>query len=332
MPAHKRNLEPIDPRTARDLFLDHKETNCAEATVRNYRYRTNHFIEWCEENDIDNLNDVSGRDIQTYRLWRKEQSDLNELTTRMQMSTLRVFLKWAASIEAVPENLYDKVMVPRVRPEQRQRDETLDAERAQEILTYLAKFQYASTEHVLLALLWETGIRIGAAKSLDVDDVDFENGYLRLVHRPNEGTQLKNGTGGERLVALTSDLAKLLGDYIDEIRNDLEDEYGRKPLLTTRQGRMSRGTMRRTIYRVTAPCFFDEPCQDCSEGEDRRCGDSVSPHSVRRGSITHYLSEDVPVDVISDRMNVSRNVLEKHYDKRSEEVKVEQRREYLENV
>jgi site-specific recombinase XerD len=186
MPAHKRNLEPIDPRTARDLFLGHKETNCAEATVRNYHYQTNHFIEWCEENDIDNLNDVSGRDIQTYRLWRKEQSDLNELTTRMQMSTLRVFLKWAASIEAVPENLYDKVMVPRVRPEQRQCDETLDAERAQEILTYLAKFQYASNEHVLLALLWETGIRIGAAKSLDVDDVDFENGYLRLVHRPEE--------------------------------------------------------------------------------------------------------------------------------------------------
>jgi hypothetical protein len=57
----------------------------------------------------------------------------------MRTGTLRVFLKWAASIDAVPENLYDKVMVPRVRPEQRQRDETLDAERAQEILTYLAK-------------------------------------------------------------------------------------------------------------------------------------------------------------------------------------------------
>jgi integrase len=325
-------LEPIDPRTARELYLDHKELDCSEATVVNHRYRLKPFLEWCEENEIDNLNDISGRDLQTYRLWRRENSDIKPVTMRMQMGTLRVFIKWAASIEAVPQTLSDKVVVPSVPPEARERDETLEAEHAQRILAYLSKFQYASNEHVLLALLWETGIRIGGANSLDVADVDFENGHLRLVHRPDEGTTLKNGEGGERLIALTSDLAMLLGDYIDESRNPLKDNYGRQPLLTTSKARMSRATMRRLIYRVTAPCYFDEPCPDCSEGEDRRCGGSVSPHSVRRGSITHYLTKDVPVDVVSDRMNVSRKTLEKHYDKRTEEVKVEQRRDHIEEI
>lgn len=68
---------------------------------------------------------------------------------------------------------------------------------------------------------------------------------------------------------------------------------------------MSRATMRRIIYKITALCFFDEPCSECYDSSDKRCGDSVSSHSVRRGSITHYLSEDVPIDVVSDRMNVS---------------------------
>ncbi|WP_233263365.1 site-specific integrase [Halorhabdus sp. CUG00001] len=222
--------------------------------------------------------------------------------------------------------------MPDISQEQRTRDETLSAERAQRILAHLSKFQYASNEHVLLALLWETGIRIGSANSIDLTDVDFENGHIELVHRPDRGTTLKNQQGGERLIALTSDLAMVLGDYIDATRNPIEDEYGRNPLLTTRKARMSRATMRRLIYRITAPCFFDEPCQDCSEGEDRRCGDSVSPHSVRRGSITNYLTKDVPVDVVSDRMNVSRKTLKKHYDKRTEEVKVEQRREHIEDV
>lgn len=332
MPTRESDLEPIEPRTARELFLDYKANNCADSTVYNLRYRLKPFVEWCEENDVDNLNDISGRDVQTYRLWRKETSDINKVTMRMHMSSLRVFLKWAASIEAVDENLYDKILVPRVSPEEKQRDEKLDAERAEKILEYLSKFEYASKEHVLIALLWETGIRIGSANSLDVKDVDFEKGRLRLAHRPEEGTRLKNGQGGERLIAISSDLAKALADYIDEKRIPIEDEHGRQPLLTTRQARMSRATMRRIVYRVTAPCFFDEPCADCATTKDERCGDAVSPHAIRRGSITHYLSEDVPIDVVSDRMNVGRKTLEKHYDRRSEEVKVEQRREHIESI
>lgn len=217
--------------------------------------------------------------------------------------------------------------------EDRKRGETLDAERAEEILEYLSTYEYASDRHVVMALLWNTGIRIGPAKSIDVEDVDFENGHLQLQHRPDEGTELKNAEGGERLIEISSELAKVLGDYIDEIRIPIEDEHGRRPLLTTQRGRMSRATMRRLVYDVTAPCFSDDPCEDYkADNNDARCSGAVSPHSIRRGSITHYLSEDVPVDVVSDRMNVSKKTLEQHYDKRSEEVKVEQRRSYLENV
>lgn len=155
------------------------------------------FFEWCEENDIDNLNGLSGRDLQTYRLWRRENSDLKKVTMQNQLGTLRVFLKWAGTIEAIPENLYDKLIIPSASPEEERRDEMLEAERAERILGYLDTFEYASNEHVFLALLWETGIRIGAANSLDLEDVDFENGNLRLRHRPDEETN----TDGNRCQA-----------------------------------------------------------------------------------------------------------------------------------
>ena len=147
MTANRDDLEPLDPETGQELFLDHKSTHCSDATVQNHRYRTNHFLRWCDEEGIDNLNDLTGRDIHRYRLWRKEDGDLNKLSLRMQMSTLRVLLKWAGSIEAVPENLYDKVLVPDVSRKQRQRDETLGAEDAEDILQHLTKYEYASKEH-----------------------------------------------------------------------------------------------------------------------------------------------------------------------------------------
>ena len=48
--------------------------------------------------------------------------------------------------------------------------------------------------------------------------------------------------------------------------------------------------------------------------------------------MTEWLSQDVPKQVVADRMNVHEDSLDKHYDKRSEESKAEQRRRYLDNV
>jgi integrase len=332
MSTNPSDLEPLDPETGVDLYLDHKSTNCTKSTVQNHRYRLEPLLEWCGDQEINNLNHLSGRDIQEYRLWRSEEGEINALTLRMQMSTLRVFLKWAGSMEAVPEDLYTKVMVPRVKRGERHRDEMLEADEAKEILQYLSTYEYASIEHTLLALLWETGIRIGAAFSIDLEDVDFDGQQIELIHRPDQGTTLKNGKSGERLIAITSELTEMLEDHVGAKRIDVTDEEGREPLLTTRQGRMQRGTMRRIVYRITAPCYRNKPCPDCKAENEQKCGEAVSPHSIRRGSITHFLTQDVPVEVVSDRANVSRKVLDEHYDRRTQEVKLEQRRGYLDNI
>jgi site-specific recombinase XerD len=332
MVTDKSDLEPLDPETGVELFIEHKATDCTDSTVRNHRYRMNHFLEWCETEGIDNLNSLSGRDIQRYRLWIADDDDLNALTMKNMMSGLRVFIKWAGSVEAVPENLYSKLMIPRVRRSEQSSEEILETERAEKIIAYLSRYEYASTHHVLLALLWETGMRVGAANGLDLADVHLDEERIELAHRPDQGTTLKNGNSGERLVALSSDLTQVLEDYVDAIRYDVTDNYGREPLLTTQHGRMGQTTIRRNINKVTAPCYVGDSCPDCKQDTDKKCPEAVSPHAIRRGSITHFLTEDVPVDVVSDRMNVSRKVLDKHYDRRSAEVKLEQRRDYLDDV
>lgn len=332
MNTRNDDLEPLDPKAATELFLEHKAVNCTESTVQNHRYRLNHFLAWCDEEDIDDMNDLSGRDIQSYRLWLGEKENLNKLTIKNQLSGFRVFLKWAASVEAVPENLYTKLMIPRVQRGERSRDELLEPERAEEILEYLSTYQYASIDHVVIALLWETGMRIGAAHSIDLQDVNVERESLQLEHRPEQGTTLKNGNSGERLVAITTKLAKLIEDYIETNREPVTDDFNREPLFTTTQGRMHRNSIRRTVYRVTSPCYIDEECPGCKQDPDKKCPDAVNPHAIRRGSITHFLTNDVPVDIVGDRMNVSRDVLQEHYDERSPEVRTEQRRKYLDNI
>jgi len=75
-----------------------------------------------------------------------------------------------------------------------------------------------------------------------------------------------------------------------------------------------------------------EFCRVMERNEASKCPSSVGPHAIRRGSITQHLSKDVPEKVVSDLMNVSLDVIEKHYDRRSERKKAEQRGEYLEDI
>ena len=54
--------------------------------------------------------------------------------------------------------------------------------------------------------------------------------------------------------------------------------------------------------------------------------------NFRNRGVNPYLSEDIPEKGESDRMNVGMDVLDKHYDKHSEQMKMEQRRGYIDAV
>lgn len=333
-------LEPLTPTKAKEMFIAEREGQVAARTVQADHYRLKHFIRWCELNDIDNMNDITGRKLHKYRLWRRDDGDLNKVSLRTQLKSLRVFIRWCETINAVVDSLHEKILLPTPSKQEERREETLRTGQAKEVLEYLRQFEYASRAHTLLELIWHTGMRIGAIHALDLDDYDSDAERIHLHHRPETGTALKNRSESERLVALDPAVCAVLDDWIQYQRPDLTDENERDPLFTSQHGRLSGATIRETVYTVTRPCYYDEcphdrtvsDCEATEHGHRSKCPSSVSPHSVRRGSITHHLSEDVPEKVVSDRMDVGQKVLDRHYDKRSKEQKVEQRRSYIDEL
>lgn len=328
------------PSQAVELYLETRANELSEQTLRSHRYRLQHFVRWGEERNVM-MESLDGQKLHEFRLWRREDGDLNVVSLHTQLSTLRVFLKFCAKLDVVDEGLFDKVIVPSLAEGQDRRDSILPTERAEQIASYLSQYEYASFDHALFRLLWQTGIRVGAARSLDLEDYDREHGRIHVSHRPQGGTTLKLGKEGERIIALSSETCVILNDFIDHNRPDAVDENGREPLLAIGTTRPSRSSLRRHIHRVTQPCVRTGECphdrskEDCEAtglSNDVSCPSSVPPHDVRRGSITHWLKRDVPKQVISDRMNVSDDVLDKHYDKRAETTKAEQRRQYLDDI
>jgi site-specific recombinase XerD len=330
-------MESIEPSEAVTLYLEHKQTDATPSTVQSHEYRLNAFLRWCDEKGIYDMNELTGRDIHQYRVWRRKDGDLSPASEKTQMDTIRVFIRYCEQIEAVPDDLSESVQSPQLSKQQASRDEKLTADTVEQILDRQHKYRYAQRYHIVPLLAWRTAMRTSGIRSLDLKDVDREEMCLHVRNRPPE-TRLKQGSEGERIVGIREDTLSIIDDYIDHHRDSVEIGSGREPLITTTNGRVASNTIRRIIYKVTRPCMFG---QDCPHDRDKNeceatnhpkaasCPSSVSPHVLRRSAITHWLNQDWPTRAVADRASVSAEVLKKHYDARDEMSKMQTRRQYL---
>jgi hypothetical protein len=47
------DLEPLDPRTAKEMYLDNRRHELSSATIQAHHYRLKQFVRWCEDEDIE---------------------------------------------------------------------------------------------------------------------------------------------------------------------------------------------------------------------------------------------------------------------------------------
>jgi len=330
-------LIPLSPRECREEYLNHRRLDLAESTISSHFYRLKHFLKWCDEEQIDNLNDLTGRDIHQYERHRRGDG-LEATSLKSELNTLRKYLEFAARLDAVPPELPDKVDPPTPSKREEVSEEKLPADRALRLLEHLREQRYGTRDHVLLELAWNTGARAGALAGLDVSDYDSEEQYVEFRHRPDLDTPLKNQYEGERPVSLSDCVCDAIDAYLyGDDRRDVRDDHGRHPLLTSLTGRPTSGTVRDWMYQITRPCEFEEcphdrdpeDCEAMEHGRASKCPSSRSPHPVRSGSISWQLSCGIPLELVEARVDASREVILRHYDLRGARAKMEQRRDHI---
>jgi len=332
------------------LSVDFEENS--DSTYDDYSYDLTRFLEYCEYLGRDDLSELSSSDLEGFKDWRKKDGNIVLVTLEGQLINIRVFLRWCQRLGIVEKDLANEMELPDVDPSDEVSYIRLDEDEARKIIDYHSQFDFVTREFAEFALMWGVLFRLGDCRSIDLDNYNREEGYIALEHALEEDTPLKNGEGeiagegGERRVNLPDWVCDILNTYIDGTgdpehpqRIETTDEYGRQPLFTTRHGRVSKITIRRDLYRITQPCRYDHECphgrnpDDCEARNDydslSQCPSGVSPHPVRRGGICHQLSEGVPKETICDRADVSLDVLNKHYDIRTNEEARQQRRDKL---
>lgn len=334
--SRRRDPGDLSPREAVQRFVRDRKPDSTDQSITAYEGRLKHWIEWCQAVGIDRVGDLSGWDFDEYKTARAGEGVQN-ITLYGEFHTLNQLAKYLASIDAIDEDLPEKIQeqIPRVSRDERSSDVKLaSGDAIPQLKHYRSSSDRASLYHVVLEIAWFTGARRSGLRSLDVRDFYPEECYLDFVHRPHTGTTLKLGEDGERPVGIPQEVADIIQEYIDEHRWERHDEYGRQPLLASMQGRPQVTTITAWCYQATLPCIRTdcphgkdpETCAFTSYNEASKCPSSRASHHIRTGSITWQRDLGFPPEVVAERVNASLRTIEDYYDKASKREKLERRR------
>jgi site-specific recombinase XerD len=147
----RTDLQPLSPEEAARFWRESKMDELADATLELQGRHIDQFTDWLIDEDITDLREVSARTVHRFRLAIK--SDLSQSTLSQRIGTVRRFLRFCTSLDAVHPETVERIDVPD--REGAIRTETLEAEDADAALSYLRRFAYASREHAILALCWQ---------------------------------------------------------------------------------------------------------------------------------------------------------------------------------
>ncbi len=310
-------------------YLERRQ-NRSPSTRAQYKRTLPRFIEFAVDYGADYPREISTQLVNMYtdNLFGSYTRDATIWTY---IKNLRAWLSWLAKRTDCDNELAELLNKDEVGLSPNARDEAISVKEAKHRRERLRERRYGSAQHAMFETLWNSGIRIGGAYSLDRCDVNCKENEIELRNRPDAGTRLKNGDSsddtsgdGERIVSIEPEVSEVLKTYISAFRKDVTDDYDREPLFTTAYGRAARSTLRRWTYKAT-DCRWTATeaakldCDGTCDADSNVCPESYYPHAIRRGAIVAHLVGGLSPKLASERFDVSYRVIKEHYDPRTKQ-------------
>ncbi len=148
------------------MYLNSREGEVRDSTLKTHEYRLNHFVRWCDQNNVENLTNIDPIDIEQYKNWRRKDGDLSKSALKGQLDTLRVFMRYLGRLGIVDSELCESVPSVKMKRSDEVNNRKISEDNAQAILETLDRYHYATVEHVWFLLAWRTSARVGALRAL----------------------------------------------------------------------------------------------------------------------------------------------------------------------
>jgi site-specific recombinase XerD len=76
-------------------FIESRLNGDSKQAICNYSYRLSPFVEFCEKHGLENMRDITARQVKQYKKELVSDTE-NPVTLEQKMRTFREFLRWSA--------------------------------------------------------------------------------------------------------------------------------------------------------------------------------------------------------------------------------------------
>ncbi|RQD74325.1 MAG: integrase [Candidatus Syntrophonatronum acetioxidans] len=176
-------------------------------TIKSHDREINHFIEFIkDEFSLESFipGDIKASHIRRYLAYLKNHRENGPSTRNSKLATIRSYYKFLEENEYLEEDNNPTLFIRKAKVS-RPLPVFLSLEEAQDLLKASVKnTRWPERDHAVLRFFLQTGCRAGELVKIELDHIDLEEKYVRLLGKGNE----------ERIVPLTPNTIEALKDYL----------------------------------------------------------------------------------------------------------------------
>lgn len=257
-------------------FLQHLwlERGLSDNTREAYQRDLLLFQRWLaqqQSDDKDLLLSATASDVLDYLGWRYEQ-DYHPRSTARQISTLRSFYRYLLQTQQIGSDITANIDMPR-------QGKSLPKTMSEAEVEALLRSPDTNTaiglrDRTMLELLYACGLRISELVNLNMDNINWRQGVVRVT---GKGKKV-------RLVPMGQSAQQWLEQYIKNTRMALLNDHESSTLFPGRAGRPM--TRQNFWHRIK---HYNKVAGICTE---------VSPHVLRHAFATHLLNHGADLRVV----------------------------------
>ena len=260
-----------------DMFLDHVilERGLSEKTREAYAADLMSFDSFLRKKKTATFNTVSREHIIDYLMSEKERGlSVNSISRRL--VAIKVFFAFMQREGLLSKNITEVMDSPqlwKVLPT------VLSAKEVTRLLaTPQGDDRYVVRDRAILELMYACGLRVTEACEIKLDDIHFDDMYLRTL---GKGSKV-------RVIPFGEEAAGCLRRYLSEGRPAFAKEDSPRQIFLTYRGKKF---SRKGLWKLVKDYAW-------RAGIDK----TVSPHTLRHSFATHLLANGAPLRVIQEML------------------------------